>query len=127
MALNKNHFPFSHGCLFLLGFQGSPQVRFATMERQHNALSDELWGDELSLAKVRASFVFFLGGGELPTKIHQETTRDKQKLSNNNRFFESWVDESMEISDGKCPGCKKLWQFKSAGLFNACVFLLNKR
>ena len=28
------------------------KVRFATMERQHNALSDELWGDELSLAKV---------------------------------------------------------------------------
>jgi hypothetical protein len=31
---------------------GPLQVRFATMERQHNALSDELWGDELSLAKA---------------------------------------------------------------------------
>ncbi|CAE7868592.1 unnamed protein product, partial [Symbiodinium necroappetens] len=27
-------------------------VRFASMERQHNALSDELWGDELGLAKI---------------------------------------------------------------------------
>ena len=66
-GFEQNHFPFSHGCLFLLGFQGSPQVRFATMERQHNALSDELWGDELSLAKVRVfwseGFLFFLGGG----------------------------------------------------------------
>ena len=28
------------------------------MERQHNALSDELWGDELSLAKVVTWFVW---------------------------------------------------------------------
>jgi len=33
-------------------FKAEAEVRFATMERQHNALSDELWGDELSLAKV---------------------------------------------------------------------------
>lgn len=33
-------------------FKAEAEVRFATMQRQHNALSDELWGDELSLAKV---------------------------------------------------------------------------
>ncbi|CAK9098829.1 unnamed protein product [Durusdinium trenchii] len=33
-------------------FKAESEVRFARMERQHNALSDELWGDELGLAKV---------------------------------------------------------------------------
>lgn len=33
-------------------FKAETEVRFASMERQHNALSDELWGDELGLAKI---------------------------------------------------------------------------
>ena len=28
------------------------EVRFADLERQHHALCDELWGDELGLAKA---------------------------------------------------------------------------
>lgn len=69
-----------------MGFQGSPQVRFATMERQHNTLSDELWGDELSLAKVRvfwvrakASFVFFVGGGGTSNKDSPRNNKGQTK------------------------------------------------
>ena len=56
------------------------------MERQHNALSDELWGDELSLAKVRvfwvrakASFVFFWGRWN----IQQRFTKKQQGTNKN--------------------------------------------
>ncbi|CAJ1381294.1 unnamed protein product [Effrenium voratum] len=36
----------------LTHFKAETEVRFASVERQHNALSDELWGDELGLAKI---------------------------------------------------------------------------
>ena len=86
MALNKKSFPLYRGACSRWGFRAPPQVRFATMERQHNALSDELWGDELSLAKVRVFWVrarlplgFFFLWGELPTKISPRNSKGQTK------------------------------------------------
>ena len=130
MALNKKQFPLFQRVVVPVGVSGFAPGAFCHHGTTAQRLKRWIVGRwvELSqgagiLGESEGFLCFFLGGVEHPTKIHQETTRDKQKLRNNNRFFESWVDESMEISDGKCPGWKKLWQFKSAGLFNACVFL----
>ena len=115
-GFEQNHFPFSHGCLFLLGFQGSPQVRFATMERQHNALSDELWGDELSLAKVRVfwseGFLFFWGGGG---NFQQRFTKKQQGTNKNSVTIIGCLKVEL-MSLWKCQmgsafWWKKLWQF----------------
>ena len=53
---------------FLPADVASPEVRFATMERQHNALSDELWGDELGLAKAQGLSDTF-GAPEAPLML----------------------------------------------------------
>ena len=121
-------------CLFPLGFQGSPPGAFCHHGTTAQRLKRWIVGRwvELSqgagiLGESEASFGIFFCGGNFQQRFTKKQQGTNKKLSNN-RVFESWVDESMEISDGKCLLSKKLWQFKSAGFLNVClVILLNRR
>ena len=86
MALNKKIISPLPWCLFPLRFQGSPPGAFCHHGTTAQRLKRWIVGRwvELSqgagiLGESEASFGIFFLWGELPTKIHQETARDKQK------------------------------------------------